>query len=587
MPRVFLPLFAFAIVCLINSVHAQQTKDPTDALFEKILSEAITPQTNVENQTSELAKPFLGTRTAAAVQENWGSAQVIENPPQVDESSFIKPKFQVPIHQASSQFTTPAAPAAAVPNSIPKNRKSVEGSVAMELIAPRNVNLNQTATIRIQLQNTGAEDLRNLKFIATLPEHARYEIARPEPSSIEDGTIQFSGIRMAGHSNNFIEIDVVPTTKAPLTIGTQIQYTNRNEIAINVRHPELDVQVSGPQRMILGESEPYTIKVTNIGDGIANDLRLTSELPEGLTKLRATNTAIQSLAPGGSAEIQVFAQALQSGTKDVKFNLASAELDTVVRKASIAVVQPELEVAATGPSINFLDRDGIYQIEINNPGQVDCTNVDIVLNIPQEMSVSTISRQAQYNENSRRLTWNFNQIPAGQNEVIQLKAKCIAEGQHSSSIFVNSDQTVEKEFRISTMVATRADVSISISNDNGPIQIGAATVFEIVVENKGSRVANEVAISVELPASVAPGVSDDYTVDQYENTIQFSATSINPGETKTYSFKAVGSAQGEQVVRSRLKIGGSEREIIAEDSVYIYEADQSKVGQKLVPQIRR
>ena len=203
------------------------------------------------------------------------------------------------------------------------------------------------------------------------------------------------------------------------------------------------------------------------------------------------------------------------------------------------------------------------------------------------MSVTTISREAQYNENSRRLIWNFNRIPAGQNQVIQLKARCTEEGQHSSSIFVKSDQTVDKEFRINTMVATRADVSISISNDNGPIQIGAATIFNIAVENKGSRTANGVEIAVELPSALAPGVSDNYSINQYENTIQFSATDIRPGETKNYSFKAVGSAQGEQVVRSRLIMSGSEREIIAEDSVYIYESDQSKVGQKLVPQIRR
>ena len=580
--RSILPFVVITILCVANGLDAQQTKDPTDVLFEEILGEAITSKPGYKFQTQNDFKP-----SNIAVEKQWGTAQVIDNapPPKIDNGSFVAPTFQVPTQQVSSRYVAPQLSTA---SSTPQtNRKSVSGSIAMDLIAPRNINLNQTATIRIQLQNTGTEIVNNIKFIATLPEHARYETARPKPSTYENGQIVFSGIRMAARSNNFIEIDVVPTTKAPLNIGTQIQYTNQEEIAINVRQPELDVQVSGPERLILGESEPYTIKVTNVGDGIANNLRLTSELPEGLTKLRTANGVIEQLAPGKSAQIQVFTQAVQSGTKDVSFNLASAELKPIVRKASIAVVQPELEVSATGPSVNFLNRDGVYQIEINNPGQVDCSNVNVELNIPQQMSVTTISREAQYNENSRRLIWNFNRIPAGQNQVIQLKARCTEEGQHSSSIFVKSDQTVDKEFRINTMVATRADVSISISNDNGPIQIGAATIFNIAVENKGSRTANGVEIAVELPSALAPGVSDNYSINQYENTIQFSATDIRPGETKNYSFKAVGSAQGEQVVRSRLIMSGSEREIIAEDSVYIYESDQSKVGQKLVPQIRR
>ncbi len=569
----------FLIVALsaFSPAFAQQEKDPTDMLFEEILGEAIprgapkaaTPQIQ-QTQTAEAAKQAVPPakqqfQQPVVTPQNWNPGAVSAN---------VQQK-QIPAQQISTTKQ-------------PRNTvRSVSGSVSMDLIAPADINLNQKCTVRIQLKNVGTDSLDDIRFVATLPPHAKFQSARPQATSTKDGQIVFSSVRLPARSNSFIELDVVPTEKLPINIDTKIEYSNQQQIAINVRQPQLDIQVNGPQQMVLGETKQYQIVVTNNGDGIANNLRLTSEFPNGLQKVRASNTSIPTLAPGQSAQVQVTAQGLESGEKDVQFRLASTELDAVSRKAQVVVLQPELEVTATGPSVNFLNRDGIYKIEIDNPGQVDCNNVNVVLTVPQEMSVTTISRQAQYNEAVRQLTWSFDKMPAGQTQEIQLKAQCVAEGQHTCSITVTSEETIEKEFRINTVVATRPDVSISINSDDGPAQIGSPTRFEIVVSNTGSGSAEGVQIQVELPVSLAPVISDDYVINQYENSIQFNANEVKPGEKRTFTFSAVGSEQGEHVVRSRLSMTGSERQIIAEDSVYVFESDQAKVGQKLEPQIRR
>jgi len=152
MNRSILPLIALAIFCMANGLDAQQ-KDPTDVLFEEILGEAITSKPNLKIQPqAQIAVPTRQIPTGPAVQRNWGTAQIVNEPPQVSGGSFVKPTFQTPAHQASTPYEPPAATASS-------NRKSVSGSVAMELIAPREINLNQTATIRVQLQNTGARKM--------------------------------------------------------------------------------------------------------------------------------------------------------------------------------------------------------------------------------------------------------------------------------------------------------------------------------------------------------------------------------------------------------------------------------------------
>lgn len=585
MTRTLLLVITFSIVAPLSTAHsafAQQTQDPTDVLFQEILRETA-PRTKEIQPGSEIP-----AETLPAVRRQLQPSRLTTNtPPIVSPRNWNS--LQNPQHNpisANPIATAPRSETQSTANTGQNVLSSID-SISVNLIAPKDINLNQKAVIRIQLKNLGKQLVDDVKFIATLPEHVRFEASRPIPTNVSEGRLEFDTIRLTSQSQTFIEIDVVPTRKAPMNIGTQLQYINKNQIAIAVREPALELQVNGPQELILGDTKEYLITVVNRGDGIANDLRFTSEFPEGLQKLRANNTVIPQLAPGQSAQISVTAQSLSSGQKNVKFMLASTELDPISRQTAITVLQPELELTATGPSVNFLRRDGIYRIEIANPGRVDCNNVEVDLAIPAEMNVSTISREANYNEATRQLTWSFPEISAGKTEVIQLKAQFVSEGEHSCGIMVRSNQTVAKEFRLNTMVATRADVSINLSNNSGPVQLGATAAFEVVVENKGSRSAEQVEINVSLPEALAPSAGEGYEINQFDNSIKFAVGEIQPGQKKTFRFDAIGSVQGEHVVRSQLSVAGSERKIIAEDSVYVFETDQSRVGQRLEPQIRR
>ena len=62
---------------------------------------------------------------------------------------------------------------------------------------------------------------------------------------------------------------------------------------------------------------------------------------------------------------------------------------------------------------------------------------------------------------------------------------------------------------------------------------------------------------------------------------------LEPGAKQELEFSTIGIDQGEHVVRSVLQLDGSQRRIIAEDSVFIFESDESKVGEALRPAIRR
>ena len=201
------------------------------------------------------------------------------------------------------------------------------------------------------------------------------------------------------------------------------------------------------------------------------------------------------------------------------------------------------------------------------------------------MKVNTISRKAGVDSDEGVLTWTFDRIASRSAEQIQLKATALKEGSQNCGILVSSNETQDKEISLLTQVVTRADLSVQIANLTGPVQIGAKAEFLVTVENKGSRQASDIGIEIALPESLMP--VKDGNVVQNTSSIMFEEPLVGAGQKATFKFTAVGVTGGEHVVRSVLKADGSERKVIAEDTIYVYEIDQTRVSESTSPVVPR
>ena len=211
--------------------------------------------------------------------------------------------------------------------------------------------------------------------------------------------------------------------------------------------------------------------------------------------------------------------------------------------------------------------------------------MSVALAIPRGMEVTTINRQAKLDEASQTLTWKFKNIKARSNETIQLKAVSSEPGEQVCRIVVASNETRKSEFMLKTAIAARADLSIDMANNSGPVQVGSKATFDVNVVNKGSQSASDVEVTVELPPSLMVVAKDNtgVTVDEGSNSITFLSSQVKAGKKLSFNFTAVGVAKGEHVVRSALTAGGSARRIIVEESVYVYETNESRVSENLTP----
>ncbi len=468
------------------------------------------------------------------------------------------------------------------------NRSAKTPIVSVEIATPKFVNINEPTDVKINLRNAGSQGVQRTYFSITMPKDAELVSTEPQAVSQENGQLKFVVAGLAPSQSSTIALRVIPKTKRTMSFETELQVIEEQLVSVSVREPKLVLKVDGPSQANIGDTTTHTVTISNTGDGYAKAVRLQGNFPDELRFLNQEGmNAPKNLAPGKSMKVLIKSMAKLPGNVKLDFTAQGVGVEANPAIAPMKISQPELKVFAAGPNMNFVNQDGIYTIKVDNSGEVDVSNVDVVLAIPHGMKVTTINRQAKLNEANGTLQWKFPEIKARTVETIQLKALATKPGQQVCSILISSKETQEKEFKLTTEVASRADLSIVMKNNGGPVRVGGKATFDVVVENRGSSSASDIEVAIELPESLMPVKNTDLFVDEGDNKIMFIDSKLARGEKRSFKFEVVGVSQGEHVVRSVLKTSASERRVIVEDSVYVYETNEARVSENLTPVIPR
>lgn len=596
------------------------------------------PQNDVVSRVIELQKPFQQTATDAAAAFNGGAKAVGERLAQNPVSDFtankVKSAAQAVKNMAgqvapsdvefdvigskgsstksvsgSSTKMTPKAtmssPAMAEttkmsftkndaamqydgPSHAETNRTAKTPIVTAEIATPDFVNVNQPTDVKINLRNAGSQGVQRVLFSVAMPEGTEFVSAKPKPISQENGVLKFEFAGITSNQNREINLRVLPKTKRSMRFETQLEVIETQTVSVSVREPKLVLQVDGPSQVNIGDTTTHTVTIANTGDGYANAVRLQGNFPDELRFINQEGmSAPKTLAPGKSMQVQIKSLAKLPGNVKLDFTAQGVGVEADPAIAALKIAQPELKVFAAGPNLNFVNQDGIYTIKVDNSGEVNVSDVEVLLAIPHGMKVTTINRQAKMNEANGTLQWKFPVIKAETTETIQLKAIATKPGSQVCNILISSNETREKEFKLTTEVASRADLSINMMNNSGPVRVGGQATFEVAIENRGSSSASDVEVSIELPESLMPVDNADLVINKAANSITFIDSQMALGEKRSFKFEVVGVAKGEHVVRSVLKTSDSERRVIVEDSVYVFETNEARVSENLSPVMPR
>lgn len=435
------------------------------------------------------------------------------------------------------------------------------------------INVGQECECSLIVENTSDVAAHEVIVDATFPNSVRLLDAEPKPaSSVERLTWEFA--ELAAGSKTEIRIRLIPSIPGELATAANVRFTGTSVANFQVDEPLLKVEMKGPESAVIGDPTPHMVTVSNPGTGVAHNVVLQATIPEGLKHSKGTDLSIGvgSLGPGESRSIRL-AMAAVNGGEHIVLVQATGKGGLKQRAASrIEIVAPSLDVTIGGPSLRYINRRGKYSVTVTNDGGAASNNVRVYHEIPAGFEFVKASNGGKADSTGKGVTWYVGHLDAGQSVDldIELLAKTIGEFNHH--VRVTSDEGSHKEIEMAANVEGSAALVMVVDDRDDPVEVGAETSIEVRVENRGSKAAANMGISIELPNGIELINAEGPSAHIAENGLLVfrSIPELGPSETATYQLRIIGSNAGNLRFRARLTSDSIQQPLIVEELTKFY-----------------
>jgi uncharacterized repeat protein (TIGR01451 family) len=241
----------------------------------------------------------------------------------------------------------------------------------------------------------------------------------------------------------------------------------------------------------------------------------------------------------------------------------------------LEVVAPQLQLALTGPSKRYLERQATYNVRIANPGTAAAKNIELVTYLPKGLKFVSTDNQGQYDAQNHAVYWSLEELPPRMTGDVTVTAMPIETGQQKLRVEGRGDLGLTAAFDQEVLVEGLAELFFQVVDSADPIEVDSETEYEIRVVNQGSKTDTNVRVIVQMPIDLEPIGGDGPTrvrVDG-QNVIFEPLARLAPKGSAVYKVRVRGAGAGDHRVRVQVVSDEVRTPVSKEESTRVY-ADQ-------------
>lgn len=355
------------------------------------------------------------------------------------------------------------------------------------------------------------------------------------------------------------------TVPSPQQPGTRPQPEPQPQPQPQPIGQQLDVRVTGPAQVELGQEATFTAVITNRSSRAATNLLIWAAFDAGLEHAVAASPIerpLEDLPPGQSRTIELKFRTVQAGRQCTRVEVTA---DGAMRATANACVNvgpgagggnPRVEIRKTGPPMKEVGQDAEFAIEVRNTGDVGLTNLVITDRYGPELRPVFATENHRLQEGSGyTLTWNVDRLPVGESVQLRVVCRCETAAVRTCSMAeVRADRGVNAAEQACLAIrAPESMLTVSVVDLYDPVEVGQDVPFEIRITNRGATSATHVTVDVFLPPELSPrrvgtgGETRNFEING--QTVQFTPfPELQPGQTITYRVRARAERPGSKVM---------------------------------------
>jgi uncharacterized repeat protein (TIGR01451 family) len=381
-------------------------------------------------------------------------------------------------------------------------------AISLVLKAPAAVAAGQDVPCTLSVNNAGASDAHGLTVHATIPDGLQYSESTPS-AVVEGKQLIWTIDALSARHSQPLQI-VYKSTKpgacthhASLSTGEGV--SDEKSFVTEVTNPQLKVNVSGPASVSVGIPATFEITVRNLGSGPAKNLLLSDALDAGLehaTKANPIELPLGVLAAGEKKSASLILIPRTAGPLSHHLTVTADGNLTAHADSTLNGQQGKIEVQVLGPTLRYVGRPAVWDIQVNNPGTTPLTNVAVSALVPAELTVVSASEGGQVSGESRggEVHWRLGKLGPREQKVVQVTTRCDQMAERSPlRATVTADPDVQVRSEAVLAVRGLPAYRIHVVDLKDPIQVGERTTYRIEVSNQGTLPGKQVQVTAEAP----------------------------------------------------------------------------------------
>ncbi len=370
----------------------------------------------------------------------------------------------------------------------------LEKAVPAEIIAGKPYDYELKAT------NLTKQTLENVEIVESVPAGLKFgDKVDGATLSMRDNAAHIGlGNIKPGETKSV----VIPATAAAAgAVGTcaSVSYATNLCLDLNVVSPSLKVEKTLPSEILVCNSVPMEVKVTNTGTGTARNVKLSETLSEGFTTAdgkSAFDVNLGDLAAGETKSFPVSLKLAKVGAYNAVSKVTANDGLAAESTANTTARQPVLVITKTGPEKVYIGTPYTYDIVVKNTGDAPAANVVVTDTLPAGLVGVSATDNGAISPN--QVVWNLGVIEKGGEKALKLTVRGDNAGAARNSVGVTASCAEPKVVTATTNLVGVPAVLVEVVDEPDPVRVGDQTTYTIRITNQGSAPQTNVDVSAEL-----------------------------------------------------------------------------------------
>lgn len=528
---------------------------PTARLAERLPSSAKTDRPDAGDSAPQLAPPRLGAEVPAA-----RPAATASNDP--------------PAENRSASAAKPAVEGSPESNVLFARKSPI---LSIETIGPRRMVVGKEATFEVTIQNSGEVAADGITVLVGLPEWADVAGAQPSvgethPSQARGEPYQWTVGHIDAKARERLVLKIVSRQSKPFDLAVRWDYKPAaSQATIEVQEPKLVMRLDGPREVFFGKREVYKLKLSNSGNGPAENVVLNlASMSSG--ESQPVSHRIGTLNAGEERTIEIELTARQAGNLVIQVSAqgdSNARVDLTER---VVVRRPSLKVNLEGPAVQYVGTQAAYKVRVFNPGDAPAKGVKVGVTLPTGVKFATGTEGAQVATTGNKVQWNVDNLEAGGERVFTLRCALALSGASRLEVTTTADDDLTASSEATTRVEAMADLRLEVKDPEGPVPVGEDAVYELRIRNRGTKTAENVEVMAYFSSGIEPTSAEGYLHRISTGQVVFNPiASVAPGAEVTLRVKARADAVGNHIFRAEVHCKPLGTRLVREETTHFYQ----------------